>query len=444
MRVLIAALCLALNGGADWAQDGGVIRVETREVLVPVIVTDAKGHHVTGLKASDFHVQEDGVEQKIRSFSSDTAPDARALAALGGGTAPVNDTPATLPHTFVICLDTLHSSFANMRGVSDALARLFEKEKNGTALYSIVAVGRQLQVLVNATTDPAIILARLRSAAFQSRLGGGDAAGFTSELNDLKNSMFDMCRRCAACGSRNYHACDSELAALKTRLDGQAERWSGLTGQMLAQWKAVLEELAKLPGGRTLILVSDGFPLQPAREFYAVAGAFVPADPRFKAPGQTNLQPALEAVLRSAAAGNVRIDAIDSRGLAPASFAPAGSMDASTPSDRSAPSVIGRGPSSNRGGTLYSEMDRQAAAVSFQSGSAMEQSARATGGLYLHGSNDLLKQFRSALADGREYYLLAYTPSKTADDGVYRQITVEVAGKNLQVRAKAGYWAEKQ
>ena len=446
MRMLVGALWLVLSAGAAIAQDSGtVIRVEAREVLVPVIVTDSKGHRVTGLKSSDFHVQEDGVDQEIRSFSTDTAPDARALAALGGVATPPSGGSAVLPHTFVICLDTLHSSFPNLRGASEALTRLFEKEKTGTALFSIVAVGRQLQVLANATSDPAALAARIPSAAFQNRLGGGAAASFTSELNDLKNSLFDMCRRCPACGSHsNYHACDSQLQALQTRLDGEAERWNTLTSQMLAQWKAVVEELAKLPGGRTLVLVSDGFSLQPAREFYAAVSAFVPTDPRFKTAGQATLQPALEAVMRSAVAGNVRIDAIDSRGIAQPSFSSTGSMDASAPSDRSAPSVIGRGPSSNRGGALYSDMDRQAPVVSFQSGSGMEQAARATGGVYFHGTNDLLKPFRSALADGREYYLLGYAPTNATDDGSYRQITVEVAGKNLQVRAKAGYWAEKK
>jgi len=446
MRVLCAALGLAL--GAGWAaqDNGAVIRVEAREVLVPVIVTDNKGRHVTGLKASDFRVQEDGAEQKIRSFSTDTAPDTNALAVLGAGTAPAGEAAPVLPHTFVICLDTLHSAFANLRGVSEALTRLFEKEKgSGNALFSIVGIGRQLQVFANASTDPAAVLAKLRGAAFQSRLGGGDAASFTSELNDLKNSMYDVCRRCPACGSRaSYHACDNQLQALKTRLDGEAERWSGLTAQMLAQFKAVVEELAKLPGGRTLVLVSDGFSLDPAREFYGVVSAFVPSDPRFKAGGPADLQPALEAVMRSAVAGNVRIDAVDSRGVAQPSFSASGSMDASAPSDRSAPSVIGRGPSSNRGGALYSDMDRQAEAVSFQTGSAMEQAARTTGGVYLHGGNDLLREFRSVLADGREYYLIGYSPSNAADDGTFRQIAVEVAGKNLVVRAKAGYWAEKK
>ena len=189
-------------------------------------------------------------------------------------------------------------------------------------------------------------------------------------------------------------------------------------------------------------MVSDGFSLQPAREFYAVAAAFLPKDERFKMAGPTDLESNLQAVIKVAVERNVRIYSVDSRGLAQSSFASNGSMDASAPEDYSPPSVIRRSSSTNRGGTLLSDMDHEASSVAFQNGSGMEQLARATGGVYFHDSNDILKQFRSALADGREYYLLAYVPKNRVHDGKFRSITVAVADKKLHVRAKSGYWAD--
>jgi hypothetical protein len=53
----------------------------------------------------------------------------------------------------------------------------------------------------------------------------------------------------------------------------------------------------------------------------------------------------------------------------------------------------------------------------------------------------MLKQFRRALAEGREYYMLAYRPKNSAQDGKIRSITVETGDKTLSVRAKSGYWA---
>ncbi len=72
----------------------------------------------------------------------------------------------------------------------------------------------------------------------------------------------------------------------------------------------------------------------------------------------------------------------------------------------------------------------------------MEELARATGGVYFRDGNDMLKQFRSVLADGREYYLLAYIPKNRVPDGKFRKIDVQLADKKLHVRAKSGYWAD--
>ncbi|HYW48881.1 MAG TPA: VWA domain-containing protein [Bryobacteraceae bacterium] len=424
--------------------DAPVIRVDVRQVLVPVIVTDGKGHHVTGLKASDFHILEDDAAQEIAAFSTDTSPSPAAVAAPVARRAeppPASAAAAPQPagHTFVICVDALHSAFANSVRTREALTRLFEKEKPTGAQYVLLSIGRQLQVFETATSDPAAVLSRLHSPVVQPALGGGDAATLRSELNDLKNRMYDFCKGCDCTSARG---CDVQAQSLKAGLDGQAEHWALLRGQFLAQLKDVVEELAKLPAGRTLILVSDGFSLQPAREFYAVAAAFLPKDERFKMAGPTDLESRLQAVIKVATERNVRIYSVDSRGLAQSSFAGNGSMDASTPADRAAQSVIRHVPSSNRGGTLLSDMDHQASAVEFQKGSGMEQLARATGGVYFHDSNDMLKQLRSALADGREYYVLAYIPTNRVQDGKFRKITVEVADKKLHVQAKAGYWAE--
>src|SRR5215470_12577330 len=47
----------------------GVIRVETRLVLVDSVVTDKKGNYVRDLTSKEFRVWEDNKEQAITSFS---------------------------------------------------------------------------------------------------------------------------------------------------------------------------------------------------------------------------------------------------------------------------------------------------------------------------------------------------------------------------------------
>ena len=57
------------------------------------------------------------------------------------------------------------------------------------------------------------------------------------------------------------------------------------------------------------------------------------------------------------------------------------------------------------------------------------------------GREKPLKQFRAALAEGREYYVLAYVSKNGAQDGKFRRISVETTNKTLNIRAKSGYWA---
>ncbi len=76
MKWLPAMTVFALLAAQAGAQ---VIRTETQVVLVDVAVTDKKDNYVQDLEAADFHVWEDGKEQKITSMSriTDAGPDRR-------------------------------------------------------------------------------------------------------------------------------------------------------------------------------------------------------------------------------------------------------------------------------------------------------------------------------------------------------------------------------
>ena len=60
-------------------QDDDVIRVNTDLVVLNATVIDKSGNFVKGLKRNDFHVFEDGAEQKIASFSAEETPFAAAV-----------------------------------------------------------------------------------------------------------------------------------------------------------------------------------------------------------------------------------------------------------------------------------------------------------------------------------------------------------------------------
>ncbi len=430
-------LILVVAAWSLFAQDT-TIRVDVRQVLVPIVVTDKKGHHVSGLHASDFQIFEDGVQQEIASFSSDTSGSVDDIASLSKPSSTIGPR-----HTYVICIDTLHASSANAARTREALENFFDKEKPTGAQYVLIGIGRQLQVLQAATTNPLAILLKLRSTAFQSAMGGLEASAMSAQLQNIRTRMDEFCRRCA-CGTRPNRNCESELDTLKQSVDADAERWIAPTNGLLEQFRNVVAELAKLPTGRTLILVSDGFSVDPKREFYQAVSAYLPNSPQFKLDASKDLEPGLREALKVASERNITIDAIDSRGGATASLRSSGSMDASAPSGRAGGdvSMLGTNRSVGRpaGGGLQNTAPSADPATPQESVS-MEQLAQTTGGIYFHDSKDMLKQFRSAIADGREYYVLAYVPKNSTRDGKFRSIAVETNDKKLNIRAKSGYWA---
>lgn len=62
------------QASSDEVDEGDVVRVETQLVSVPAVVTDQAGHPITGLRAENFAVFEDGQPQHITNFMTTEAP----------------------------------------------------------------------------------------------------------------------------------------------------------------------------------------------------------------------------------------------------------------------------------------------------------------------------------------------------------------------------------
>ncbi|HLI83954.1 MAG TPA: VWA domain-containing protein [Bryobacteraceae bacterium] len=67
-------LAIGALSACAFCQTGPLFRADTTLVLVPVTVTDSANRYVLGLPKESFHLYEDGVEQKVSSFSTEDAP----------------------------------------------------------------------------------------------------------------------------------------------------------------------------------------------------------------------------------------------------------------------------------------------------------------------------------------------------------------------------------
>jgi VWFA-related protein len=465
---LRGALLLIAGGGLFGQQPGDTpaggaptIKLNVRQVLVPVVVTDKNGHSITDLHASDFQVAEDGVLQDIVAFTKEAASPATgaepsAPPVSGSKHETGKDAPAarTAPRRiWVICFDASHTSPASLVRARTSMDKLFDRGREAGDQYVLLTLGRQLRVIQPATSEPSVIRAKLDSREFTAIFGGSEEAQLVNAMNDVKRRMDTYCTGCP-CGrdaSNRRSTCDVERQQIKSDLDARAEQFAMFSNAFFAGLKGVVAELAKIDAHRTLVLVSDGFTLMPGKELYATAAGYLPNSPYFKFDPARSLQPALDESLKLASANNIVVSTIDTRGVYSASFRPGGANDASNgaPGSTGRQEVLASRNSTNalRGGSLLGEIDSKWDSVEQDNGSVLAQLAAATGGIYFHDSNDLLKGFHDVLEDRSETYMLAYVPKNAAADGKFRKITVTVnapgtkAG-NLVVRNKTGYWAE--
>ena len=391
------------------------IKVDVRQVLVPVVVTDKEGHHVTGLAQADFKVFEDGVEQKITGFASERADIATSASAGQSGTAAATTSaPEKLlakGRTYVICLDMMHASFGNFVNVREALRKLFREEQAGDSQYAVIALGRRLQVLQNTTSDPAKVLEVFAESNFKNIYQSGD-----SKL-DIDQYERDLQEARAACDA-GAATCYPLKISLPSRARTLAEQERLKTRQFLEEVRSVVEQLARTNGRRTLILMSDGFSLMPAKAPFELLEAYFP-DLR-SLESLERMQDSIEPVFKLAVKANVPIYTIDSRGLYTSP-----TLDASRSVNLSA----------------ITQVDRVVNSIAQDAGQTLSEIAAETGGKFFQNSNDLSIGLKKAFADGREYYMLAYVSSNETEDGKFRKIEVRVKDNKASVSAKHGYWA---
>ena len=132
------------------AQDDEVIKVDSSAVVMNVSVTNASGAAVGGLTQKQFTVFEDGIEQKIASFSAEDTPFAAVILIDTSGSMEERVSlarSAAIEFLYGLRADdyaeiynfdskvTQVQDFSNQRDLRDAFYRL---EANGTTVQKVL------------------------------------------------------------------------------------------------------------------------------------------------------------------------------------------------------------------------------------------------------------------------------------------------------------------
>jgi VWFA-related protein len=433
MVLCAAAILWAQNPGSDEIHVSSrpytppaqtVLQVKTQLVEVGVVVRDAKGHTVPGLKQGDFQILDNGKPQNISTFSiekftaaTDTEP------VQPSGTAP-SATPAVPPATarpprFVaIYFDDIDTEAGDMDRAKVAASGL---AKNG------VEAGDQIGIFTGSgtvtsefTSDASKILEAIGRVTQHPRMPVNGFPGCPKVtpyqayliVNHLDPTMYQQVITeaipCVCEGQEDDPQC---AKTAQQAVDSKAQTtWDAATQvsqTTLFTLKQIVNYLSQRPGERVLVVASSGYLVGDESDTVQ------------------------EAVISLALHQGVVINSLDLKGLY--AEGPGGGVDGLKEINKNTQSespYLDAYDSITRGQRL-----------SFQTASLADL-ATGTGGTFFHNRNDLGAGFLR-LADAPEVaYLLAFSPENLKPDGKYHKLKVALNGQSYPfVLARPGYFA---
>ncbi len=378
-------------------------RSEVQLVEVDVRVFDQDGRFVAGLTRDDFELVEGGTPQTIDAMFLVGAGPAAAPEPSAIPPSPPAATAAAppAPQTWIFFFDLNHltpgGGFDRARkAVGDFIRERFRAGDLAGVVSGDKLVNNRLTSVTQELLD-AVKQVKPRSDARTRALElTREWPRFIDEEEAIRvaRGESEAIRRAVSRACAN----DPEFCKMgdpepSVREKGQRmqQEVHRATLHTLAAVNALASGLARVPGPKTIVLLSDGFVTQ-------------------------DIETTLQSVVGQATRAGARVYAIDMRGL-----------------NRAAnPGIIDQDQAEDPYGAV-SRFDTLA--------DGANSLAIDSGGLMIRNENNLGRALNRIADDSGRYYVLAYQPSNPEFDGRYRPIQVRVKREALRVRARRGYLA---
>jgi len=420
---------------ATQQQPAATIRSTTRLVQLSVVVTDKKGQPVTGLKKEDFTILDDGAPQQVAFFTS-AAP------------APVEAPEKLPPHVFtnrfdlkgqdpgavtIVLFDAENTATEDQFYVRQQVMTLLRslKSQDHVAIYGLTT---QLLILHDFTQDDSALVDAVNKfaprelvafdASFATQIGFvGPSTGATSPSQNLGQALETPNRQMA-----NQY--------LKMRMETTT-----------AALKAIANHVAAIPGRKSLLWVSGGFPIQigvpnigrPSDLALAMnqptdqSATAICADVtnQFACPEDETgtFDEQVKQAVRELNRANVAIYPVDAHGVAVDPSASVGGTGGTiTPAGRERDS-------SQTTQTIAAEQDIRDTSKLLADG---------TGGVAFFGTNNIKSALQRAFDDSRYAYTVGFYPDHGKWNGAFRKIKVSVKAEGAHLRYRTGYFATEE
>jgi VWFA-related protein len=405
------------------------IRVNTRLVVVDVVVTDKKGQAITGLKPEDFTLEENGRKQKVSVFvppgiANRTAATPAPVGILSNH--PENVTPAGIPT--VLLLDAANSPFKDQSYArSQMLKYVLEQGRSGRPM-AVLALTDRIRVLQQFTSDPQVLLTAIRNFRPQEQILQPGAPA--PESHGAADSP-----RGTAVSDSIASASQAIQAFADLQIGYNIERRTLIT---LDAMRALSRMLGGLPGRKNVVWLTASLPFDLVPEDRAMTDAELLAD----LPGQGR-QRSVNVNAAGSLAGEQRN--LHGQAIREAESQLASSSIAIYPVDLNG-LVSGMESSATNQGSVYNDTalsDRAIIQVSSLQAThgTMEEVAAQTGGKAYINQNEIKDGIALAASDEKASYSLGYYPENKKWDGKMRNIKVKVAQGDTQLRYRKGYFA---
>jgi VWFA-related protein len=377
------------------------------EVLVPVVVRDARGRAVSSLSKDDFQVFDNGKPQALTGFTIVKRPTATAAAnssTANPATAASRAAPqpTSPPQRFVIFLfDDFNFSFADLAQAQVAATKALDSSLSPTDIAAVLSSSGTNSGLTRDRAKLKQVILGLRVKGLY-RHDEHECPNVDYYQGDRILNKNDSMAFQAAVADVMSCSSVSEPSVAETMARNAAQRAVELGEQdyrsNLDFLKVVLNQMGPLPGQHVIILVSSGF-LTPDAEAMT---------------DKSN-------ILDIAGRANVVINTLDARGLY------------TTNQDASA--HMRTDPATQR---LLDQYRRESMAANQD---VLAELADGTGGTFFHNNNDL-EAGLGTLISGPEYlYLLAFSNADMKSNGAYHNLKVKVNQPGLTIQARRGYVA---
>jgi VWFA-related protein len=380
----------------DAKRVGPAIKVETRVVLVDVVVSNHKGEAIANLRQEDFYIEEDGKPQSLSAFDEHSRPNSAPLSLPALPPNVYTNRRAVKPSDSVnvLLIDMLNTYPWSQKDVSNQAVKYLKTVPPGTRFAIFTLNTQQLRLVRGFTTD----FSGLSVAVDDKKSGAIPESSWLNQTPSRRGAELE-----GLAAMIRMQTSPAAVDAVSQYLGQEAAfRTSARSDLTLEAFQHLARYLSGVPARKNVIWLADSFPV-----------TFLPEDKVRTPRHQERVQQTSDMLT----AAQVAIYPVSAHGIE-------GDPTFETTD------MLGN----TRERMLYNQSTSQI---------AMETLAQETGGRAFYNTNGLDTAMAKAIDEGSHYYTLAYAPTNTKTNGKYRRIEVKLSNRDYKLSYRRGYYADK-